>query len=179
MDAVALHRDALGVAQLVVDQIVPSQFEMPTPCEEWTVRQVLEHMIVGNRRIAGDRPNDGDDVIGADLSGSYAASAAASLAAFSAQGAMDRLFPLSIGDAPGSFAVVVRSTDQLAHAWDLAKATGLSTDLAPDLYVTALELLRQRFATKGRNSKTYADEKPTPPGATAADRFAAFAGRWP
>lgn len=179
MDPVALHRDALHVAQSVVDRIDPTQFDLPTPCAEWNVRQVLEHMIGGNRRIAGDRPSDGEDVIGDDRSGSYAASAAASLAAFSADGGMERLFPLSIGEVPGQFAVVARSTDQLAHAWDLAKAIGMSTDLAPSLYVTALELLQERFATKGRNHTTYADEKPVPPGATAADRFAAFAGRWP
>lgn len=179
MDSVALHRESLAVAQGVVDRIDRSHFELPTPCEEWNVQRVLEHMISGNRRIAGDPSQDGEDVIGPDLPASYAASAAASLAAFSAHGAMDRPFPLSIGEVPGHFAVVARSTDQLAHAWDLAKAVGISTDLSPELYETALDHLRERFATRGRNHKTYADEKPVPEGATAADRFAAFAGRWP
>jgi len=179
MDAVALHRESLEVAQRVIDGIDRSQFELSTPCDQWNVRQVLEHMISGNRRIAGDRPADGDDVIGDDLSAAYAASAAASLAAFSAEGAMERLFPLSIGEVPGHFAVLARSSDQLAHAWDLAKATGRSTDLAPELYEWALAFLQERFATQGRNHKTYADEKPVPEGATVADRFAAFAGRLP
>lgn len=138
---------------------------------------MLEHIIGGNRRIGGDPPAVGEDVIGDDLSAAYARSAAGSLAAFSAEGAMDRLFMLSIGEVPGHFAVLARSTDQLAHAWDLAKATGMSTDLSPGLFETALEILQERFATRGRNFKSFADEKPPPDGATAADRFAAFAGR--
>jgi uncharacterized protein (TIGR03086 family) len=179
MDPLAFHRESLAVAQRVVDGIDRSQFELPTPCVEWNVRQVLEHIIGGNRRIAGDPPADGEDVIGDDLSSSYAGSAAGSLAAFSSDGAMDRQFMLSIGEVPGGFAVLARSTDQLAHAWDLAKATGTSTDLSPLLYSTALGVLQERFATRGRNYKSYAEEKVAPDDATAADRFAAFAGRQP
>jgi len=178
MDPLAFHREALVVAQRVVGDIARSQFELPTPCDEWNVRQVLEHIIGGNRRIAGDPPAVGEDVIGDDLPAAYAGSASGSLVAFSADGAMDRLFMLSIGEVPGSLAVLARSTDQLAHAWDLARATGVSTDLAPELYVTALDVLHERFATRGRNYKTYAEEKVPPEDATAADRFAAFAGRW-
>jgi uncharacterized protein (TIGR03086 family) len=177
MDPLDFHREALAVAQRVVDDIDRSQFELPTPCDEWNVRQVLEHIIGGNRRIAGDPPAVSEDVIGDDLSAAYAGSAAGSLAAFSALGAMGRLFMLSIGEVPGSFAVLARSTDQLAHAWDLARATGMSTDLAPDLYVSALDVLQERFATRGRNFKSFAEEKAPPDRATAADRFAAFAGR--
>jgi uncharacterized protein (TIGR03086 family) len=178
MDPLAFHREALGVAQRVVDNIDRSQFELPTPCDEWNVRQVLEHIISGNRRVAGNSAHDGEDVIGHDLSAAYAASADGAAAAFEADGGLDRMYTLKIGEFPGHFAVGARSTDQLAHAWDLAKATGMSTDLAPGLYATALEMLQTRFATVGRSS-SFADEKQVPPHATAADRFAAFAGRRP
>lgn len=176
MDPLAFHRQALGVAQRVVDDIDASQFELPTPCDEWNVRQVLEHIIGGNRRVAGNPTHDGEDVIGDDLSAAYAASAEGAAAAFEAEGGLDRIYTLKIGEFPGHFAVRARSTDQLAHAWDLAKATGMSTDLAPGLYATALEMLQSRFATVGR-SASFADEKQAPPHATAADCFAAFAGR--
>ena len=68
MDPLAFHREALDVAQRVVDKIDPSQFELPTPCDEWNVRQVLEHIIGGNRRIAGNSAHEDEDVIGDDLS---------------------------------------------------------------------------------------------------------------
>ena len=177
MDPLAFHREALGVAQRVVDDIDRSHFDLPTPCDAWNVRQVLEHMVGGNRRIAGDPPNPGEDVLGDDLSASYAACAAAAMATFEADGGIDRSFSLSFGEVPGWVAVLARSTDQLAHAWDLAKATGVSTDLAPAMYTTGLELLQLRFASSGRNPATYADETQPADGATAADRFAAFAGR--
>jgi uncharacterized protein (TIGR03086 family) len=179
MDPLTFHREALDVAQRVVDEIDRSQFELPTPCDEWNVRQVLEHMIGGNRRIAGDPPGAGEDVIGDDLSAAYAASAASAIAMFEAPGGLDRNFTLSWGNVPGQVAVLVRSTDQLAHAWDLAKATGMPTDLSPAMFGAGLELLQYRFALMGRNSATYADERQAPAGASVADRFAAFAGRQP
>ena len=178
MDPLAFHREALTVAQAVVDKIDRSQFELPTPCDEWSVRDVLQHIIGGNRRMAGNPAEDDHDVIGDDVSAAYAASAAGAAAAFEAEGGLDRIYVLKIGEFPGHFAVRARSTDQLAHAWDLAKATGMSTDLAPQLYAEALEMLQNRFASVGR-SASFADEKDAPSGATAADRFAAFAGRQP
>ena len=92
---------------------------------------------------------------------------------------MTRMFPLSIGEVPGSFAIQARSNDQLVHAWDLAKATGAPTDLAPHLCAEALAFLQERFAAQGRNHRTYADAKPAPTGSSMADRLAAFAGRQP
>jgi uncharacterized protein (TIGR03086 family) len=177
MDPLGFHREALSVAQRVVDDIDRSHFLLPTPCDEWNVRQLLEHMIGGNRRIAGNPPVPGEDVIGDDLSAAYAAGATGAASTFEAAGGPDRMFSLSFGEVPGRVAVLARSTDQLAHAWDLAKATGMSTDLSPQMYVTGLELLQLRFATTGRNPATYADETQPRDGATAADRFAAFAGR--
>jgi uncharacterized protein (TIGR03086 family) len=176
MGPLGFHRQALGVAQGVVDVVRRSDFELPTPCDEWNVRQVLEHIIGGNRRVAGNPAAEGEDVIGDDLSGAYATSAAGAAAAFESEGGLDRIYTLKIGEFPGHFAVLARSTDQLAHAWDLAKATGMSTDLSPELYAIALEMLQNRFTAVGRSS-SFADEKPAPDGATAADRFAAFAGR--
>jgi uncharacterized protein (TIGR03086 family) len=176
MDPLAFHRDALNVAQGVVNAIVPSQFDLPTPCDEWNVRQVLEHMIGGNRRIAGNPPVEGEDVIGHDLSAAYAASAAGAAATFEADGGLDRIYKLLIGDVSGHLAVQARAGDQLAHAWDLARATGMATDLAPELYEIGLESLHQRFAA-GRNAALFADEQPAPEGSTAADRFVAYAGR--
>jgi uncharacterized protein (TIGR03086 family) len=177
MDSLAFHREALDVAQHVIDEIDRSKFDRPTPCDEWNVRQLLEHMIGGNRRIAGNPPADGEDLIGDDLSAAYAASAAGAAATFEAPGGLDRTFNLSFGEVPGELAVVARATDQLAHTWDLAKATGMSTELSPEMYTTALEVLQQRFAKFGRNAVTYNDEQQPPAGAGAADRFAAFAGR--
>ena len=171
MDPLNFHLEALDVAQRVVDDIDRSHFELPTPCDQWNVRQVLEHMIGGNRRIAGNTPAEGEDVIGDDLSVAYAASAAAAAATFAADGGLDRTFKLSFGEVPGHVAVVARATDQSAHAWDLAKAMGMSTDLSPAMYTTGLELLQQRFATAGRNHATYADDQQAPPGACAADRI--------
>ena len=119
-------------------------------------------------------------MIGDDLSGRLRGSRPRRRRSFEADGGLERTFKLSFGEVPGRVAVRARATDQLAHAWDLAKATGRSTDLSPAMYMTALELLQQRFATTGRNPATLCRRNSRQrPGACAADRFAAFAGRRP
>ena len=46
------------------------------------------------------------------------------------------------------------------------------------LLVASLAVIAVIVAKFGRNPNTYADEKEPSVGASAADRFAAFAGRW-
>jgi uncharacterized protein (TIGR03086 family) len=72
------------------------------------------------------------------------------------------------------------ASDQFAHGWDLARALGNSTDLAPEL---AAELLDEAQAVvtpemRGEDGRSaFGPEQVPPAGASAADRLAAFLGR--
>jgi uncharacterized protein (TIGR03086 family) len=72
--------------------------------------------------------------------------------------------------------VEMRTTEMLVHGWDVAKATGQSTDLDPELAEARIDSFRKMRAA-GRGRGMFDDEKPVPPGAPAADRLAAAAGR--
>ena len=50
---------------------------------------------------------------------------------------MERMITLAFGEMPGAAVMGLATTDTFQHGWDLAKATGQSTDLAPEL-ATAL-----------------------------------------
>ncbi len=71
------------------------------------------------------------------------------------------------------------TTDTLTHAWDLAKATGQNTDLAPDLAEQLLAGARVAISddVRGDEPMPFGKEQPCPEGASAADRLAAFLGR--
>jgi uncharacterized protein (TIGR03086 family) len=72
----------------------------------------------------------------------------------------------------------LRTTDVLTHAWDIAKATGQSTDLDPELAAEALEASRMRIQPAFRGpGRPFAAEQPAPEGAPVADQLAAFLGR--
>jgi hypothetical protein len=59
-----LWRQAAAKWSEVYGQVTDSQWERPTPCDEWTVRQLVEHTLVwqaeGGRLIGADTA-PGDD----------------------------------------------------------------------------------------------------------------------
>ncbi|MDP9370240.1 MAG: hypothetical protein M3Q03_18535 [Chloroflexota bacterium] len=70
------------------------------------------------------------------------------------------------------------TNELLIHGWDLARATGQRTDLAPDLAERSLGSWRAWFGDRPRGASGLFDpEQPVPEGAGAADRLAAFLGR--
>lgn len=142
MDLPHIHEHALSATGTVIEGISEGQLDLPTPCDGWSVRELLDHVIGGNwwaaelaagKNIAdvGDRL-DGDQ-IGADLQASYRASARAAEAAFKAPGAMDAPCAVSYGPVPGSIYCGHRTLDIVIHGWDLAKATGQDTTIDPQL----------------------------------------------
>ena len=77
--------------------------------------------------------------------------------------------------------MALATTDTFTHGWDLAKATGQSTDLDPALAEELLQaaqlLVPDQF--RGDEPMPFAPPVEPPAGATAADRLAAFMGRQP
>lgn len=136
------HERALEATGAIVDRISDDQLELTTPCDGWSVRELLNHVVSGNEWAAelaagstiadvGDRL-DGD-VLGTDPSGAYRASAQRAAAAFNASGAMDAPCAVSYGPAPGSAYCGHRILDVAIHGWDLATATGQDATIDPEL----------------------------------------------
>ena len=69
------------------------------------------------------------------------------------------------------------TTDTFAHGWDLAKATGQSTDLDPELAEGLLANAPIPDTFRGDEPMPFGPQQEAPPGATAADRLAAYLGR--
>jgi uncharacterized protein (TIGR03086 family) len=65
------------------------------------------------------------------------------------------------GTVPGSVFIGLRTVDVLAHAWDLAKATGQPTDLDSELAERLLALFAERIGPELRGvGRPFADPKP-------------------
>jgi uncharacterized protein (TIGR03086 family) len=177
----SLDRTCTAVGDLVAG-VARGQWPDPTPCTEWDVSQLVDHLIAGNRRFAallhdhpqaepaGQEPAD-------DQTAAYGASAAALRAAFSAPGALERIYQSPIGPAPGIALVHLRITEQLLHGWDLAQATGQPPNLPEDLARQALALSRAQLADTPREGMPFDFPQPVPDNASAIDRLAAFFGR--
>jgi uncharacterized protein (TIGR03086 family) len=177
----SLDRTCTAVGDLVVG-VGPGQWADPTPCTEWNVSQLVDHLIAGNRRFAAllrDHPTaePGGAEPGGDRAASYRTAAAALRAAFSAPGALDRIYPSPIGSAPGLALVDLRIAEQLLHGWDLAQATGQHPNLPDDLAGQQLARARSQLGDAPRKGMPFDAPQPAPAHAPAIDRLAAFFGR--
>lgn len=178
---------AVRAAAAVLARVEPGQLDDPTPCTAWPVRELINHLVGGSVFYAtaiasGEVGNDGSpppDFASGDFVGAYADGAAKLSAALRAPDAPPQHVTVPFGEFAGAEFLGIATTDTLTHAWDLAKATGQSTDLDPDLATRVLASARDLVpdAWRGDEPLPFRPERPAPDGATAADRLAAFLGR--
>jgi len=177
MDEFIAHQRAQDTFAGVLANVRPDQMDLPSPCHEWNVRAVIDHVIGGNQwvqQLAGQQPVE----LTEDLPAAHAASAAGAQAVFGAADGLTRDFTLPFATLPGSAFIGLRTSDAFTHAWDLAKATGQDTNLDPELARAALETARARMAPAFRGTgRPFGEEQPCPSGRPPADELAAFLGR--
>ncbi len=166
-----------GLLSGVVGGIRPDQLDQPTPCADYTVRGVLEHMIGGAamftaayRKEAPQEP-DTNDVLG-----SFGSALGNLAAAISAPGALDQTIASPFGDLPGDDFARFVILDGLVHGWDLATATGQRYDPPTEL-VEAVESFAHGTLDPLRDGVAFGPAVEPAPGATPIERLAAYTGR--
>ncbi|AGZ52307.1 TIGR03086 family metal-binding protein [Mycobacterium kansasii] len=179
MDPLVAHRRAQDAFAGVLANVSPEQHGAATPCSEWTVRDLIEHVISGNEHVGQwaqhpvEPPARPDDMLAA-----HRTAAAAAHEVFAAPDGMSTTFKLPFGELPGQVFVGIRTSDVLTHAWDLAAATGQPTDLDPELATEQLAAVRAFMGPQFRGpGKPFAEEQPCSPERAPADQLAAFLGR--
>jgi uncharacterized protein (TIGR03086 family) len=171
----------------VVDRVEPGQLGNSTLCTEWTVRDVINHVVGGATMFAecvesGSVPDDrlgqlmGGDNLGDDYKGSFHTASDRARAAFGAEGALEKMVKLPFGEMPAGIALNIAIMDVMTHAVDIAKATGQSVD-DEALLETALAVGRQLVTADFRVPGVFDAEQPCADDAPAADKLLAFAGR--
>jgi uncharacterized protein (TIGR03086 family) len=125
---IELHEDALAATGTIIAKIGHSQWAQPTPCAEWNVRALANHLVCGNlwaAELAAGKTIDevgtrlDGDLLGTDPSAAYDVSAAAAATAFAAPGALDAPCAVSYGPVPCSEYAGHRFVDVLIHGWGL------------------------------------------------------------
>lgn len=146
MDIVDVHRRAVEAWQMKVDAVRADMWANATPCTEWSVRDLTNHVVaeelwmvplLQGSTIAevGDR-FDGD-MVGDDPAGAARSASAAALAVAQEQLPAGGKVHLSYGEEDAAEYAWQLVADHLIHGWDLAKGTGQDTTMDPAL-VTAI-----------------------------------------
>jgi uncharacterized protein (TIGR03086 family) len=178
-DPVVLYRAATDQAIAVVEAVRPDQLGASTPCSEWTVQQLVDHLVDGTTYLLSAAA--GKDVQAAQATGvEYRRRVEDVLKALALPGAMERtcLSPLGF-EWPVSQAVAGTFMDVLIHTWDLARATGQDEKLDPDLVEACSAMFLPEMPERGRAAGIVGPAVDVGQDASPQDRLLAAMGRRP
>jgi uncharacterized protein (TIGR03086 family) len=191
-DVLDLDRRAVLASVEVVSRVGDADLGRPTPCEGWTVADLLGHMTAQHHGFAAAAAGGGADPAvwrprapGVDLVGEYAAAAGDVLAAFAADGVLDRRFALpeisTRVQIPARQAIGFHFIDYLVHGWDLSRALGLPYEPAPGMAEAALPIARvvPDGPRRLEPDSAFRPGLPAATDATALDQVLATLGRSP
>jgi uncharacterized protein (TIGR03086 family) len=184
-DPAELHRRAVSEFGARVQAVADDQWELPTPCSDWNVRQLVNHLVYENRWTVplmegstlaevGDRYEG--DLLGDRPKAAWEESAKEAVAAVGAEGALERTVDLSSGPTAAREYVHQLFADHLIHAWDLARAIGADQRLDPEL-VDACAAWFASMEDRYRAVGAIGPRPELPPGADAQTSLLAAFGR--
>lgn len=176
MDPITMFDTAATHAAQLARGVRPEQRSLPTPCSEWDVAALLEHMAGGPAYLLGALEVDSatlepwpDQTV-----------VQTCVAALRETGALERRclspanFEWSVAEAAAGTAM-----DQLIHAWDLAVAIGADRTVDPQVAEAIVEMFIPHMPELGRQAGFVGPEIPVPSDGTAADRLLGAMGRDP
>ncbi|GAA3723183.1 TIGR03086 family metal-binding protein [Plantactinospora mayteni] len=187
MDLLTTYRRTVAGFADRVGQVGADQWAAATPCADWDVRTLVNH-VVGEERWSvplfggaslaevGDR--FAGDLLGADPATSARDAAERACRAVADPDVLDRTVELSVGPTPGREYLHQLLAEHLVHGWDLATAIGVEPRLDPAGVQECARWFAERTSMY-RDSGLTDPGVPVPPEASGQDRLVAAFGRDP
>ena len=116
-----------------VRAVPAGRWDAPTPCREWTVRDLVNHLVGEHlwaaHLLRGETPDEvGDrydgDLVGEDPVAAWASAEESSMAAWKALDSLDQPVSVSAGQTSAGAYAEEMLLDLVVHGWDLARGAG-------------------------------------------------------
>jgi uncharacterized protein (TIGR03086 family) len=159
--------------------------ERPTPCSQWSVRDLVEHTLATiDRFAAAAGASSGATCTDGGTEGTlverFDAAVARNIAAWRSRTDWSATLTVPFGEFPAEVAVGINQLDSLIHSWDIGSSLGLPVALPDDLSEVAMQMARVRVPL-GRG-RVFGAEVPAR-GSSPGEKLLAFTGRdtaaWP
>jgi uncharacterized protein (TIGR03086 family) len=178
-DELASAEDTLGVLQQVLHTVAGDDMSRQTPCTQFNVAQLTEHLLNSITAIGGMA---GAEMAATDESDSperrVVSAARPALDAWHRRG-LEGNVPFGKGEMPAKGACGILSLEFLVHAWDYARAVGHDVNAPETLAEYVLSLARATIQPELRSRAGFDDPVAVAEDADALDRLVAFTGRNP
>jgi uncharacterized protein (TIGR03086 family) len=175
----------MEATQRFLDGVHSDQWNNPSPCSEWDVKTVANHLI-GENLWAGELfpgktiAEVGDaldgDLAGADPAAAYRRSVSMAKAAVEAPDALQAVVHLSFGDSSGAEYATQLFMDLLVHGWDIAQGSGQDAHLDASLVAACLPIA-EKLTREWRSSGVFGEDLQVPKDADEQTKLLALFGR--
>ncbi len=150
---IELYRRATTRAIEVAAAVTADQLGGPTPCAEWTVQDLLDHLTAGTDYLLGALEGRPPRPCAGTTAGDLRAGVADVLAGLEEPGALERTCTSPLGfEWSVEQAVAGTFMDVLIHTWDLARATGQEDQLDPHLVAACTSMFLPEMPERGRQA---------------------------
>ena len=177
----------------VASGVTQAQATYATPCSQWSVLDLFNHLIGGLEFTAGCitgnvpdiRPNEAESSYQGEadvaiLIRAYHTAVDRALELAASPGALDRTAMTPFGEMPVARIMMGTVMDQLVHCWDLARSTGQDTALDSGMVEFAYGMLVSGgFADMGRQAGFVGPEISVPGDSSLQDKMIGYMGRQP
>jgi uncharacterized protein (TIGR03086 family) len=192
MDSADHMRQSIELAVETIHSTDPARYDDPSPCSDYVVREVVNHLAFGFllARRSGTRepwdpawsPADRTPYLAGlpeqEWARACADEAAATAAAWAEPAAWEGESSMGGAPMPAALIGLMMTAEFAVHAWDLAVATGRSLDVPEGLAAVVLDGVTA-MAPTGREGGWFGAEVPVPADASSFERALAVSGRDP
>ena len=183
---VDLLRGAIHDATPNFAKVTPDHLDLPTPCDGWDLRTLLDHAYSRldlSARAARNEPTDDFaqveiDHVGDDPAGAFGRLAAAALTAWDATDDLETPRVTPMGPMPPAGILLFGAQDIFVHAWDVATTIGATPELSDEMIEVFTRTHRESIDENMR-AMFFADAVAVPDDAPPLDQLVAFLGRRP
>ncbi|MGH7912994.1 MAG: TIGR03086 family metal-binding protein [Candidatus Dormibacteraceae bacterium] len=178
----AMLEDVMRKTETLLAGVRPDQLGLPTPCSEWDVRQLQNHLVGWARHFAARESGQESSAdpstyeVSGDASGEFADSTGTLIAALDGKLSAPPE-PPGEGAFPPTALTTMLIGEYVVHGWDLATATGQKVAFTDPEAEAALGL--RSLLTPEYRGQMFGAEVEPPAGASSLQQLVAFAGRQP